>query len=137
MIEGVGCERRMSWFNISPMDKELLEKGDENTAMMYKKLYFSSTPTGSLDVLMMDYFGFIFGYIHIGPRGIVDFQAEIKPKVSIHRKPIPDLIRDIRFLWMEIMMFDESYKPSSVEEAGKESSKWKKLPVINLELKEE
>ena len=122
-------------FVMSPMDKESLEQGNEHTARKYKKLLYSPTPTGSLDVLMMDYFGFVFGYIHIDPNGMVDFQAEIKPKVSIHRKPTPDLIRDIRMIWYEILEFDESYKPKSIEWAGQESSKWK-LPVINLEIKE-
>jgi len=121
-------------FVMSPMDRALLEKGDEDTIRKFKRLYSSPTPTGSLDVLMIDYFGFVIGYIHIGPNQMVDFQAEIKPKVSIHRKPIPDLLRDIRSLWMEVMQFDESYKPASVKETGQESSIHRKLPVFDLEL---
>jgi hypothetical protein len=118
-------------FMMSPMDKELLERGDVYTARKYKRLHYSSTPTGSLDVLMMDFFGFVFGYIHIGPRGIVDFQAEIKPMVSIHQKPIPDLIDEIRFHWHD-MMFDEAYKSKSAEWAGRPAREYE-LPVISLE----
>jgi hypothetical protein len=119
-------------FIISPMDRERLDAGDINTAKKYKKLHYSSTPTGSLDVLMMDYFGFVFGYIHIGPTGRVDFQAEIKPRININRKPIPDLIIDIRVQWREIMAFDETYMPSSVKRVG-QSSRYDKLPIIELE----
>lgn len=113
-------------------DRRALEHGDKDTARMYKKLYYSPTPTGSLDVLLMDYFGFIFGYFHIGPTGKVDFEAQIKPNVSIHRKPIPDTIRDIRFRWLEIRQFDETYKPKNYGSTRQESLLHQDLPIINL-----
>ena len=120
---------------ISPMDKSLLEIGDIHTAEKYKTLLCEQTPTGSLDVLVLDYFGYVIAYLHVCPSGYVDFQAKIEPRTHVHRKTLSDLITSIRFEWQELMMNDAMYVPTSVEDIGMSSREVnKKIPVIRLVL---
>lgn len=127
----------MKDFRISPMDKRLLEMGDIYTAEKYKTLLYEQTPTGSLDVLVLDYFEYVIAYLHVCPTGYVDFQAKIEPRMSIHREPLTDFIRSIRIEWQELMMKDTKYAPTSAEDAGMSSRKLReKIPVIRLELEE-
>jgi len=123
---------------ISPMDKKLLEMGDVYTAEKHKTLLYEQTPTGSLDVLVLDYFEYVIAYLHVCPNGYVDFQAKIEPRTSIHREPLLDLIRSIRIEWQELMMKDAKYAPTSAEDAGISSRKLReKIPVIRLDVDEE
>lgn len=68
---------------ISPIDREMLERGSEDMMRKYKRLWSRRTETGSMDVLLIDAAERVFKYIHINPMGIVDFDETIEPMIQI------------------------------------------------------
>lgn len=68
---------------ISPIDREMLERGSEDVILKYKRLWSQRTETGSMDVLLIDAANRVFKYIHVSPMGIVDFDETVEPMIQI------------------------------------------------------
>lgn len=115
---------------MKPMDKEMLKRKDKHTAMMYKKIYCSPTPTGSLDCLLMDYFGNVFSYFHVSPNGEIDFQASIEPPINSKKYKKERIIDVARWEWFNLMDANKTYQSATLRDLS--GKKKKELPVFDL-----
>ena len=82
---------------IKPMDKEMMEIGNDMTIREYCRMWAERTETGSFDMLVIDAARRVHKYLHMDPNHVVDYERYINPPVQLtNRYKEEDFVLDLR-----------------------------------------
>lgn len=94
---------------ITPMDRAMMEMGDDATIRRYCRIWARRTATGSFDMLVIDVARRAHKYMHMSPSYEIDFETYLSPAYDLsddYREE--DAVLDIRADRLELIMAGEA-----------------------------